>query len=178
MRPSDFADATGRPEKFLALHFVNLVWSHNTGEVMMATKTDRKYFDTVIEFATEIGLEPIPVRKEVPGYVLNSLLIPFLNAAAYVYVGGVANPGDIDKVWRIATGSPVGPFELYDTVGFNGALNIIRNNKEDEGLQKFGDMLEKAVDAGKAGLGDGKGFFEYDADGNRTNPAEEWKLAD
>ncbi|WP_078312222.1 MULTISPECIES: 3-hydroxyacyl-CoA dehydrogenase [unclassified Mycobacterium] len=177
LRPSDFADATGRPEKFLALHFANLVWSSNTGEVMVAEKTDPKYFDTVLEFASEIGLEPIPVRKETPGYILNSLSIPFLGAAARLYVDGVANPADIDKVWRIATGSPSGPFEDYDTVGFNVALNIIRNDKDDERLQKFGDLLEKSIDAGKAGLGDGEGFFTYDSDGNRKQPVEDWKLS-
>lgn len=176
--PSDFADVTGRPEKFLALHFANLVWKNNTGEVMGTARTDKRYFDTVVEFASEIGLVPIPIRKETPGYVLNRLLIPFLNAAAYLYVDGIANPGDVDEVWRIATGSPMGPFQTYDVVGFNVALNIIRNDREDERLQKFGDMLAKRIDAGKSGLSDGEGFYHYDADGNRGAPTEQWKLPD
>lgn len=178
LRPSDFAEATGRPEKFLALHFANKVWRFNTGEVMVAQKTDQKWFDTVIEFASEIGLVPIPVRKETPGYLLNSLLIPWLNAAAYLYVNGVANPEDVDKAWKIATGAPTGAFETYDIVGFNVALNIIRNDKDDAQLQKFGDKLEQAIKAGRAGLGDGRGFYIYDSAGRRGEPAPEWKVAD
>lgn len=177
LRPSDFADSSGRPEKFLALHFANLVWKYNTGEVMIAQKTDPVYFDIVVEFADEIGLVPIPVRKETPGYVLNSLLIPWLHAGAALYVEGVANPSDVDNVWRIATGSPKGPFEIYDMVGFNVAANIAKVS-EDERQRKFAELLQKGIDAGKAGLGDGEGFYTYDSEGNRLAPAESWNKSD
>lgn len=62
--PSSFAEATGRPEKFLALHFANLVWRYNTGEVMATAATDPVYFDTVLNFASEIGLVPVPVERK------------------------------------------------------------------------------------------------------------------
>src|SRR5699024_9964248 len=123
LRPSDFAAETGRPEKFLALHFANLVWRYNTGEVMVTPETDKKYFDIVLGFTAEIGLVPVPVLKETPGYLLNGLLVPWLSAGAELYVNGIANPADIDNVWRTATGSPAGPFQVYDTVGFNVAAN-------------------------------------------------------
>lgn len=175
LRPSDFADATGRPEKFLALHFANLVWRYNTGEVMVTAQTDPEYFDAVLQFADQIGLEPIPIRKETPGYVVNSLLIPWLEAAAKLYVNGVANPADVDRVWRIATGSPAGPFQGYDVVGFDVAANIARNS-DSETQHKFADLLQQRIDAGKAGLRDGQGFFTYDADGNRGKPVDDWAL--
>lgn len=177
LRPSDFADASGRPEKFLALHFANLVWLYNTGEVMVAEKTDPKYFDVVVDFASEIGLEPIPVRKETAGYIINSLGIPFIEAAARLYVDGVSDPADIDKAWRIATGSPRGAFEMYDMVGFNVAYHIARNAPNDEGLRKFADLLKKSIDAGKTGLGSGEGFYTYDAEGKRRDPVDSWKLS-
>ncbi|GAA3038610.1 3-hydroxyacyl-CoA dehydrogenase [Gordonia defluvii] len=176
LRPSDFADATGRPAKFLALHFANIVWSHNTGEVMPTPQTDPAVFEAVLSFATEIGLVAIPVRNETPGYLLNSLLIPFLNAAAYLYVDEVADPVDIDTDWKIATGSPQGPFEVYDLVGFNVAINIMRNNPDDERLQRFADMLEKSAKEGRSGLSDGAGFYEYDATGQSQGMAPRWKL--
>lgn len=173
--PSDFADATGRPEKFLTLHFANLVWSHNTGEVMMTPKTDRQYFDTVIEFAGEIGLEPIPVRIETPGYLLNGLLIPWLQAAAALYIDGVGDPDDIDKAWRIAVDAPKGPFEIYDVVGFNVAYHVSKAS-DDERVRRFADKLQEGIDAGRTGLGDREGFFTYDADGNRQELVETWRL--
>ena len=77
LRPSDFADATGHPDRFLALHFANMVWRLNTGEVMSTPKTDPAVFERTIEFAREINLQPFPVHKETPGYLLNSLLIPW-----------------------------------------------------------------------------------------------------
>lgn len=173
LRPSDFAAETGRPEKFLALHFANLVWRYNTGEVMVAQHTDRKYFETVLEFAAEIGLAPVPILKETPGYLLNSLLVPWLNEGATLHVNGVANPADIDNVWRTATQSPSGPFQVFDIVGFNVAANLSRASG-DETLVKFADLLQKGIDAGKAGLGDGEGLYTYDSDGNVQEPVASW----
>ena len=69
--------------------------------------TAPEVFDTLVEFAKEIGMVPIPVRKEKAGYVLNSLLVPLLNAAAELAAGGYADPHDVDKVWCTATGAPL-----------------------------------------------------------------------
>ena len=173
--PSSFADSTGHPERFLALHFANFIWKQNTGEVMATAQTDPKYVDMVLTFAGEIGLLPVPVRKEVPGYVLNSLLIPWLGAGAAMYANEVANPSDIDNVWRTATGSPKGPFEVYDTVGFNVAYHINKDS-EDPTKRKFAEMLKEGIDAGTTGIGTGRGFYTYDEDGNNLGPVEEWNI--
>mgnify|MGYP002651910444 CR=1 FL=1 len=106
--PSDLKAYTGRPDRFLALHFANSIWKFNTAEVMGTDDTDPAVFDALIAFASAIGMVPIPVRKEKAGYVLNSLLVPLLNAAADLAAGGYAEPEDVDKVWRIATGAPMG----------------------------------------------------------------------
>src|SRR5699024_6159757 len=127
--------------RFLALHFANRVWKFNTGEVMPTEFTDDDAFNTVLEFASEIGLVPIPVRKETPGYLLNSLLIPLLDAGAKLYVNGVSNPQEIDRTWRIATGAPNGPFEIYDVVGFNVAYNVSKNS-DDPDLRAFSEVLK------------------------------------
>ena len=89
--PSDYAYTTGRPEKFLALHFANGIWDANVGEVMGHPGTDKKVFDRVVEFAREIGMVPIPIYKEQNGYVLNSLVIPLFNAAGNLFVNGVTD---------------------------------------------------------------------------------------
>ncbi len=175
LRPSDFAQATGRKNRFLALHFANRVWKFNTGEVMPTEFTDDDAFNTVLEFASEIGLVPIPVRKETPGYLLNSLLIPFLDAGAKLYVNGVSNPQEIDRTWRTATGAPNGPFEIYDIVGFNVAYNISKNS-DDPDLRAFAEVLKTGIDAGRAGIANGAGFYTYDSNGNNTGVVEEMQI--
>jgi 3-hydroxyacyl-CoA dehydrogenase len=79
--PSQLADATGRPERFLALHFANEIWVHNTAEVMGHAGTDPKVYDAVVDFAGRIGMVPIQLHKEQPGYVVNSIQVPYLQAA-------------------------------------------------------------------------------------------------
>ena len=111
--PSQFAEATGRPEKFLALHFANEIWKNNTAEIMKHPGTNQKVFDDVIEFAEAIGMVALPLNKEQPGYILNSLLVPLLEAAQKLLVKEVADIETIDKTWMIATGSPKGPFAIF-----------------------------------------------------------------
>lgn len=178
LRPSDFADATGHPDRFLALHFANMVWRANTGEVMATAETDPAVFSRTVEFAREINLQPFPVHKETPGYLLNSLLIPWLNAAGDLYANEVANPEVIDNDWKVSTGAPQGPFELYDVVGFNVAVNIGRNRTDATASQKkFTDLLEeRGIKQGKAGLGDGCGFYEYDENGKIVRPNPDWVI--
>ena len=176
--PSAMADASGAPERFLALHFANYVWRLNTGEVMGHAGTDPKYVDAVVKFAEEIGLMPVPLRKEQPGYLLNSLLVPWLDAAADLYMKGVASPEDIDNDWRNSTGAPLGPFEVYDVVGFGVASHIARGNKENELKQGFADVLEEQLKAGRGGVADGEGFYRYDAEGNRVGASEHLGLRD
>jgi len=158
--PSSFAAATGRPEKFLALHFANEIWKHNIGEVMAHEGTDPAYYDIVVQFARDIGMVPIFVKKEQPGYVLNSLLVPFLKAASGLLMAGVSDPESIDKAWTIATGAPKGPFQIYDIVGLTTAYNV--NMMGDETSKAFGAYLkENYIDKGKLGVATGEGFYKY-----------------
>ncbi|MGI6879479.1 3-hydroxyacyl-CoA dehydrogenase [Microbacterium sp. gxy059] len=160
--PSDIAPFTGRPEKFLALHFANEVWKFNTGEVMGHAGTDPQVFEQVAQFAEEIGMVPIRVRKEQPGYVLNSLLVPFLNAGAALFVKGVASPEDIDRTWKIATGAPSGPFEIFDVVGMMTPYNLGMSSS-DPVQQEFAEILKRDyIDKGYLGKGSGRGFYTYE----------------
>jgi 3-hydroxybutyryl-CoA dehydrogenase len=160
--PSDMAAATGRPERFLALHFANNIWLHNTAEVMGHPGTDPAIFDEIVNFADDIGMVPIQVKKEQPGYVLNSLLVPFLRAASGLLVKEIASPEDIDKTWKIGTGAPSGPFEIYDTVGLNTAYNVAMAG--DETQKKFAAYIKKNyIDKGKLGRATGEGFYKYDS---------------
>ena len=159
--PSDIKDSTGRPDRFLALHFANSIWKFNTAEIMGTEDTSPAIFDALVAFAVDIGMVPIPIRKEKAGYVLNSLLVPFLNAAANLAAGGYADPHDVDKVWRIATGAPMGPFQIYDIIGLNTPYNILSNG--DENARKIAAWLkENYIDKGKLGRASGEGFYSYE----------------
>jgi 3-hydroxyacyl-CoA dehydrogenase len=159
--PSKLMDATGRPDRFLALHFANEIWKFNIAEVMGTPKTDPAVYDTVVEFAGDIGMVPIEIKKEKAGYVLNSLLVPLLNAAADLLVDGIADPETVDKTWRIATGSPAGPFQIYDVIGLMTPYNIALANPYPKS-QAFAKLLkERYIDQGKLGVATGEGFYSY-----------------
>lgn len=165
MLPSSFAQYTGRPEKFLALHFANEIWKNNTAEVMGHGGTSPEAYEAVAEFAAQIGMIPLRLKKEQPGYILNSLLIPFLNAGQALYANGVADPETIDLTWRCATGAPAGPFQILDVVGLTTAYNIVAMSPDAGNLDttagRIAAMLKEKIDAGKTGVNAGEGFYKY-----------------
>ena len=163
--PSMFAEYTGRPEKYLSLHFANTIWENNTAEVMGHPGTDQKYYDEVAQFAEDINMIPLKLKKEQPGYILNSLLVPFLSAAEALLANDVADHETIDKTWILATGAPAGPFHILDIVGLTTAYNIIIMNPEAQDQNttpgKIAKMLKEKIDAGKTGINAGEGFYKY-----------------
>lgn len=165
MLPSTFAEFTGRPEMFLALHFANPIWDANVGEVMLHDGTDKKYFDIIQNFARDIGMVPIPVHKEQAGYVLNTLLLPLLVGAQTLFFNGVSDHETIDKTWMISTGSKAGPFGIIDMVGMQTLYNVgMMHGKEtgDEQLIKNATGIKgEFIDKGKMGVNTLEGFYKY-----------------
>lgn len=163
--PSQLAEYTGRPEKFLALHFANEIWRNNSAEIMGHPGTDHKYYDQTVEFAQAIGMIPLKLKKEQAGYILNSMLVPFLSAAEALLANDVADPETIDLTWKIGTGAPAGPFQILDVVGLTTAYNIVSNHpdsKNPETIQgKIAKMLKTYIDQGKTGVNAGEGFYKY-----------------
>ena len=173
--PSTFAPYTGKAEKYCSLHFANHIWKQNLVEVMAQDKTDPKIFDEVMKFGLEIGMIPVPVLKEKNGYLLNSLLVPFLLCGMDLVANGVSDPESVDKAWKLGTGAPRGPFEIIDVVGLTTAYNIIEKYQKVPGLispllkkmmmpynfKKIAAMLKEKIDAGKLGRNAGEGFYKY-----------------
>lgn len=173
--PSSFAKATGRPEKYLAIHFANSIWKNNTAEVMGHDETSEKSFDAVVEFAKSIRMFPLPIKKEKSGYLLNSMLVPFLLSGLDLYANGISDPESIDKAWTRGTGAPNGPFEIMDVVGLTTAYNIVEQYQKVPGLinpllkkmmmpynfKKMKAILKKYIDEGKLGKQAGEGFYKY-----------------
>lgn len=159
--PSAMAPHTGRPEKFLALHFANHIWAQNTAEIMGTAQTSPEVYATVVQFAQDIGMVPIELKKEQAGYLLNSLLVPLLAASSALYVDEIASPDMIDKTWRLGTGSPRGPFQIQDIVGLTTFYNITSSSK-DAKMQKFARQIKaKYIGQGKLGVATGEGFYTY-----------------
>ena len=160
--PSTFAADTGRPDKFLNLHFANQIWLMNTAEIMGTDQTDPDIYNRIVSFAREIGMVPIQLHKEQPGYVLNTLLMPLMGAAGMLWAHDVADPQTIDKTWMIATGAPKGPFGFYDMVGLRTAYNILSQRQGDNPQAKpLLDKLKAMIDQGKLGEETGQGFYQY-----------------
>ena len=168
MLPSKLAKYTGRPDKFLALHFANSIWKNNTAEVMMLPKTKEKYFNEVMEFAKGIRMIALPLKKEKSGYLLNSMLIPLLFSGMDLYVNGVSDFESIDKAWLLGTGAPKGPFQILDTVGLETAYNIVEMYLKipsflaPYNFKGMAKVLKEYIDAGKLGKASGEGFYKYD----------------
>ena len=163
--PSMFREYTGREERFLSLHFANNIHRQNLAEVMKHDKTDDAVMKEVVEFARSIGMYPAVLRKEQPGYILNSILVPVLGAGLTLYGNDVADPVDIDMDWKIGTGSPKGPFEIIDLVGLTTVINILSNNPASQDpstpIGKAMIKLKEMADKGHIGIESGQGFYKY-----------------
>lgn len=163
--PSQIAGATGRPEKFVALHFANEIWKRNTAEVMGHAGTDKSTFDTVLAFAKSIGMVALPIYKEQPGFITNSLIVPWVTAAMKLWADGVADFKTIDKSWMIASGSTFMPFAFNDLAGLNTAYNIcstLAETQKDPLMAKVAERLKaEFIDKGKLGAASGEGFYKY-----------------
>lgn len=165
MLPSTFAEYTGRPEKYCALHFANTIWKNNTAEVMGHPGTDPEVYKQVVAFAAEIGMIPLQLHKEQPGYILNSMLVPFLDSAMMLWAKEVAEPETVDLTWKLATGAPKGPFEIMDIVGLDTAYNInqMKPASHEEGTIEaaIAKRLKEKIDKGETGINAGVGFYKY-----------------
>ena len=163
--PSTFASYTGRPDKYLALHFANTIWKNNTAEVMGHSGTDPQIFSETVQFADEINMIPLQLHKEQPGYILNSMLVPFLTAAQALLATGVSDFKTIDLTWELATGAPAGPFKILDIVGLETAYNInrMKPDAQVEGSVSnlIGKLLKEKIDKGETGVNSGIGFYNY-----------------
>ena len=166
--PSLFAEDTGRPEKFMALHFANDIYRGNTAEAMNHPGTSQETYDAVVAFAESIRMIPICLHKEQFGYLLNSLLLPWFGAAENLWADDVADPQTIDKVWCLALDAPRGPFRILDTVSLPTIYAVLQSNPDAHNPEhvkyRLAQKLKEKIDRGETGLLAGKGFYDYTDD--------------
>ncbi|MET1000844.1 MAG: 3-hydroxyacyl-CoA dehydrogenase [Acidimicrobiia bacterium] len=156
LAPSALVDFVDRPQNFLALHFAIGVWDSNIGEVMGHAGTDADVFERVLTFAGEIGLVPIPIRKEQSGYIINSLLVPWCTAALDLLVREVSDYQSIDRTWMITMQSDMGPCGMMDRMGL-GVVHHVAQNIEAFDSARYLD--EQFIQKGRLGVGSGEGFY-------------------
>jgi 3-hydroxybutyryl-CoA dehydrogenase len=163
LTPSLLAGFVDRPDRFLALHFAIGVWDSNIGEVMGHPGTNRAVFDSVLRFAEEIGLVPIPILKEQGGYVINSLLVPWCTAALDLEVRGVSDFQSIDRTWMITLRAPVGPFGQMDRMGLGVVYHVANlvGETDPQALASARYLDEHFIRSGRLGVASGEGFYRY-----------------
>ena len=150
--PSDFRDLIDDPERFTAVHFANNIWIANIAEIMGHSGTSEETIQKAAAFADRINMIPSVIRKEQRGYILNSLLIPFLNSALKLWAGEVASYRDIDNTWKLSTASKYGAFEIMDTVGLNTVYAVVATSPaaHQEGTIEnlIAEKLRKMIESG------------------------------
>ena len=165
LAPSALVGFVDRPERFLALHFAIGVWDANIGEVMGHPGTDPDVFERVLTFAAEIGLVPIPIRKEQEGYIINSLLVPWCTAALDLLVSGVSDVESIDRTWMITMQSGLGPFGMMDRMGLGVVHHVATLVGEATGNAQVLDdaryLDDRFIQQGHLGVATGEGFYSY-----------------
>lgn len=174
MLPSTFVNYTGRPDRYLSMHFANMIFKNNITEVMSQSQTSDEAFEAVMKIAESMNMVPLPIRKEKSGYLLNSMLVPLLLNGLDLYVNGISDPESIDKAWTISTGAPKGPFQIMDVVGLNTVYNVVEQYQKVprpispllkkmmmpynfRGMKK---VLKEYIEAGKLGCSTGEGFYK------------------
>lgn len=164
--PRDFAEATGRPAKYCALHFANLIWTLNLCEIMAHPGTSEETLTAVTHFAIEIGMVPIAVQKEQNGYVLNTWADAQLTAAMGLVVNGVSTPEDVDRTYMIVNrGCARGPFGAMDMIGMKTMYDVFSHwgvvKSDPQKLKNAAYIKERFLDKGLQGMMGGEGFYKY-----------------
>lgn len=154
--------ASGRPDKMVGMHFFNPVPVMKLVEVIPGVETSAETVEVATETCRVIGKTPIPA-KEAPGFIVNRLLVPYLNDATHALDEGVASVEDIDEAMKLGANMPIGPLALCDLVGIDVLLNVVEYFYQEFGDPKFrpAQALKNKVRAGHYGIKTGKGFYDY-----------------
>jgi 3-hydroxybutyryl-CoA dehydrogenase len=154
--------ASGRPQKMVGMHFFNPVPVMKLVEVIPGVETSAHTIEVATETCRMIGKTPIPA-KEAPGFIVNRLLVPYLNDAAHALDEGVASVEAIDEAMKLGANMPIGPLALCDLVGIDVLLNVVEYFHKEFGDPKFrpAQSLKNKVRAGHYGIKTSKGFYDY-----------------
>lgn len=162
--PSMYAKATGRQEKFAAMHFHPPIWDNRIVDIAPHPKTNPETIQALQRFARSVGLIPITLEKEHHSYVFNTMLNGLLGAAMGLVVEKVASYQDVDRAWMAIMGTKVGPFGIMDYIGLDTVYSVTKywaDRTNDQTLQRRAAFLGKYLKEGAPGVKAGKGFYTY-----------------
>ncbi|MGI6488720.1 MAG: 3-hydroxybutyryl-CoA dehydrogenase [Syntrophomonadaceae bacterium] len=159
---TEIGAASGRPNKVVGMHFFNPVPVMKLVEVIPGVETDEEAVNLAMTTCKVIGKNAIKVR-ELPGFVVNRILVPYLNDAAIAYQEGVASVEEIDEAMKLGANMPIGPLALCDLIGIDVLLLVIEYFHKEFGDPKFRPALalKQKVRAGHLGVKTGRGFYDY-----------------
>ncbi len=160
---TELASMTDRPEKMMGVHFFNPVPIMELVECVEGLTTEDSVFSRVCRFMSDTGKEVVEVRES-PGFIVNRILIPMVNEAAFMLQNQVAEAADIDKAMRKGANHPMGPLALGDLIGLDVCLSIMETLHEEFGDDKYRPcpLIKRKVRAGQLGRKSGQGFYLYD----------------
>jgi 3-hydroxybutyryl-CoA dehydrogenase len=164
MSITEIAAVTKRPEKVAGMHFFNPAPLMKLVEVIRAYHTSDGTVQTVMEMARKMGKEPVEVRKDSPGFIVNRLMIPHMLEAAKMAEEGVASIEDIDKAVKLGLNYPMGPFELMDLTGVDIAHHVadyLYKELNKESKWSIPVLMRSLIRAGKLGKKTGGGWYKY-----------------
>ena len=159
---SSLAAATGRPDRVIGMHFFNPVPLMGLVEVVRGLDTSDETAAAIVALAQELGKTAAEAR-DLPGFVSNRILMPFVNEAAYALLEGVADAESIDTIARLGFNHPIGPLALVDLIGLDTCVAIMEVLHAGLGNPKYVPcpLLRQYVQAGRLGRKSGRGFYEY-----------------
>jgi 3-hydroxybutyryl-CoA dehydrogenase len=162
------AASSGRPDRVVGMHFMNPVPLMKLVEIVRGLPTSQSTVDTVMELAKRFGKTTIGAR-DIPGFIVNRMLLPLLNEACYGLYEGLGTAADIDTGVRLGLNHPMGPLELADLIGLDTCLAIAEVLHRELGDDKYRPcpLLRQYVAAGWLGKKVARGFYEYDSQGQR-----------
>ena len=158
------ANATGRADKVIGMHFMNPVPVMKLVEVINGYSTNKDVTNTIVELSKQIGKVPCVVN-DYPGFIANRILMPMINEAIYSLYEGVAGVEEIDTVMKLGMAHPMGPLQLADFIGLDVCVSILNVLHDGFGNPKYAPcpLLVNMVTAGKFGVKSGEGFYVYTA---------------
>ena len=159
---SSLAAVTGRPDRVIGMHFFNPVPLMGLVEVVRGLDTSDETAAAIVGLAQELGKTPAEAR-DLPGFVSNRILMPFINEAAYALLEGVGDAESIDTIARLGFNHPIGPLALADLIGLDTCVAIMEVLHGGLGNPKYAPcpLLRQYVQAGRLGRKSGRGFYEY-----------------
>jgi len=162
------AAVTQRPERVIGMHFMNPVPVMKLVEVIRALQTSDETYDAVIALGERMGKVMVSTH-DMPGFIVNRLLIPYLNEACFALQEGLGSPAEIDTAIKLGLNHPMGPCELADLIGIDTVLYIAEVLHREFGESKYRPavLLRNYVAAGWLGHKSGRGFYEYDERGKQ-----------